>query len=220
MILRNTKTIAIAVSALISTAAQAQDVGDMTFSAGVSTFGGNLEATYRIDPVIRLRGALMGGFAYDGTETDDDGNTYEIDANLGAIALLADYYPYNNGWRISGGLLFNNTDFSGTATASATDPIDVNGQSYDSGSLTASAKFAKEVSPMITTGYDYGFADNWMLSAEVGAIYTGGIDLDVTAGGAIPQSEVNADADYRKARNDASDLTFYPYIGITVGYRF
>ena len=92
-------------------AANAQDVGDITVGAGLSNFGINLEGAYQVTPDVRARGALMGGFS-DDFEDADDGDSIEGEFNLGGAALLADYYPLQNGWRVSGGLFISNIIFS------------------------------------------------------------------------------------------------------------
>ena len=73
---------------------------------------------------------------------------------------------------------------------------------------------------MVTTGYDYRFGNNWVLSGEVGAIYTGGITLEASSDNAQLQAQLATDSDYQKARSDAADVTFYPYISVSVGYSF
>ena len=203
-----------------STAIHAQETGDMSVGLGVSTFGGNLEASYTINEQFRVRGALMGGFSYEETESDPGEAAFEIDANLGGLAILADYYPTQSGWRVSGGLLFSNTEFSAYAEASGSEPIDIDGTEYTSGSVTTKAEFSNKVSPMLTTGYDLHFADNWTFSSEIGAVLIGGVDLSATAGGGIDQSEIDDSEDYQEARDDAGDLKVYPYLSLGLAYRF
>jgi hypothetical protein len=208
----------------IAGATQAQDIGDKSVAFGLSTFGPTLEGTYQIDQKWRLRGAVMGGLSYSETETEDD-NSYDVDAKLGALALLADYYPTTSGFRVSGGLLLNTTKVDATTVASAGSPFmiddgDGGEREFTSGSVTARGEFAKRISPMITTGYDYRFSNSWMLSGEIGAVYTGGIDLTAKGSTTDLQDAIDASDDYRDARRDASDITFYPYISVMVGYRF
>jgi len=212
---------AVLTTALCSTAigASAQDVGDVSASLGLSTFGANYEAMYQIRPNLRLRGAVMGGLDYSGTETED-GTTFDVDAELSAFAALVDYYPTNSGWRVSGGLLVNGSNINSSAVGSPSNPIEIDGVNYTSGTLDLDAEFENTVAPMITTGYDYRFKDNWTLSGEVGAVYTGGIDLTAKGSSATLQSAIDSSTDYSDARDDASDITFYPYLSVTVGYRF
>ncbi len=212
-------SIAACAVALLPFTATAQNIGDTTVSLGASTFGANLEAAYQLDSQWRVRGALMGGINYDDT-SEEEGNEYNIDASLGAFAVLADYYPTMSGWRISGGLLVNRTSLDATTIANAESGIEIDGETFDEGRLTLSGGFAKTVSPMITTGYDYRFNNAWSISGEIGVVYTGGIDLDARGSTTELQNAIDGSQDFQDIRDDASDLDFYPYLSVTVGYSF
>ncbi len=184
----------------------AQEAGDVTVGVGLSNFGLNLEGAYQIDPQLRVRGALMGGFSASYDETDDAG-TAEGDFDLGGLAILADYYPTQSGWRISGGLFVSNTELSASGTSAG-----------EEAELTA--EFANAVSPMVTTGYEWGFADGWSFNSELGVIFTGGFDLDVTATGTGNQAVIDADPDVQEAISDAEDLIAVPYLSLGVSYKY
>ena len=205
---------------ICSTAAQAQEAGDMSVGLGVSTFGGNLEASYVINEQLRVRGALMGGFSYEESGAESGEGSYEFDASLGGVAVLADYYPTHSGWRLSGGLFLSNTDFNGIAEATASNPIEIDGTDYTSGSVTSKAEFKNTVSPVLTTGYDLHFANNWTFSSEIGAIFIGGVDFSASSDDATLQAEIDSSVDYQEARDDADDLDIYPYLSFGLGYRF
>ncbi len=189
----------------LSTMASAE-TGDVTVGAGLSTFGLNLEGAYQIDPQWRARGALMGGFSANYEETSD-GDTAEGDFNLGGLAVLADYYPMQNGWRLSGGLFISNTELSAEGTSAGEE-------------AEVTAEFSNALAPMITTGYDWNFAEGWALTAELGAIFTGGIDLEVTATGAGNQDTIDADQDVQDSIDDAKDVVALPYIAFGVSYTY
>ncbi|PJI84544.1 autotransporter-like protein [Yoonia maricola] len=190
----------------IGAMAAAQDTGDFTVGTGLSTFGLNLEGAYQIDPQWRARGAFMGGLSLDFDETDD-GDTVEGEFNLGGLAALADYYPMQNGWRISGGLFLSNTDLSASGQ--------VNGDEAD-----VTAEFANKVAPMITTGYDWRFGSGWAMTSEVGVILTGGIDIEYEAENPADQAAIDADPDVRDAISDAADIKALPYLSLGVSYTF
>ncbi|PRY75959.1 hypothetical protein CLV80_11045 [Yoonia maritima] len=214
-------TFASCVAVLVScTAVQAQEAGDMSVGLGVSTFGGNLEASYVINEQFRVRGALMGGFSYEDSGSEPGDGSYEFDASLGGFAVLADYYPTQSGWRVSGGLFLSNTDFTGVAEASAANPIEIDGTEYTSGSVTTKSEFNNTVAPVLTTGYDLHFADNWTFSSEIGAIFIGGVDLSAKSDDATLQAEIDSSDDYAEARDDADDLNIYPYLSLGLAYRF
>lgn len=208
-------------AALISaaaTAASAQDMGDITVGAGLSTFGANLEAAYQVNPTLRLRGALMGGISGSYSDTESaaidgfavDGTTVG-DAQLGGFALLADYYPTGGAWRLSGGVFVSNTEVS------LTSEVDLAAGAEEA---TISGKFVNEIAPMVTAGYEYRFGGGWALNFEGGVVYTNGIDLSVTATDPTAQAEIDADADVVDAIDTAKDVVVWPYLSLGVTYRF
>ena len=162
----------------------------------------------------------MGGLSYDTIESDDDGNRYEIDLALSAAALLFDYYPDRTGWRVSGGVFIDMSDLAATARGAPGAAIEVNGETYADGRVEAAAQFANELAPMVTAGYEYDLGDNWRLSGEVGAVYTGGIEAAFTANSDALQEAVDADADFQKNKRDLRDLTVLPYLSVAVSFRF
>lgn len=197
---------------LVSSVANAQEAGGYTVGSGLSFFGANLELGYTIDPNWRARGAIMGGFNADFSETDEDVNV-DGEFDLGGAALLADYYPTQSGWRVSGGLFFSNTELTATGTVDVGDPVVTE-------DATLTAKLANEVSPMITTGYDWSFADGWALTSEIGAIFGGGIDVSIVSDDPDAQAEIDADADVQELIQDASDIVAVPYLSLGLSYRF
>lgn len=190
----------------IGAMATAQEAGDVTVGGGLSTFGLNLEGAYQIDPQWRARGVLMGGLGLDFEETED-GDTVEGDFSLGGLAALADYYPMQNGWRISGGLFLSNTE------------LDASGQ-VDGDNADVTAEFSNAVAPMITTGYDWRFGDGWAFTSEIGVIFTGGIDIEYTAENPNDQADIDADPDVQDAISDAEDVNALPYLALGVSYTF
>lgn len=194
-----------------TSAATAQEAGDMSVALGVSTLGANLEAAYQIDPSYRIRGAFIGGIDASYSESDADAE-FEGDIQLGGLALIGDFYPLQNGWRVSGGLFFSNSELNATGTA------DIDGVGTEA--VTTTAAFKSDVAPMITTGYDLGFGDGWSFNTEAGLILTGGIDLDFTADNPLVQDEVDDDPDVQQAKADAEDISIYPYVSLSLSYRF
>lgn len=201
-------------------AASAQSAGDTTFGGGLSVLGATLEGTYQIDPETRVRGVLIGGFGYDDSETDDDGNTYEIDLSVAAAAVMVDFYPNGPGWRVSGGLLLDLSEIEATGTGAFDEPFEINGETFDGGEIVGEAGFRNQISPIVTTGYDYPINDEWIISGEIGAIFTGGFDIEATANSDLLQAEIDADADFQDLQSDARDIELLPYISVTVGFRF
>lgn len=208
---------------LIATAARAQPVGEVIVGSGISSLGSNIEATYQFDPDFRFRGVLLGvpSFGDNSQNLELDGTDYDYEASVRAFATLIDYYPNDSGWRISGGLLFNRSEFNATATLTANNTFTLDdGATFDSGSASLDFAFNKTVSPMVTTGYDYPIGEKWVLSGELGAIYADGLSLIASSTNAALQAEISDEPHIQDARDDADEVTFYPYISFTVSNRF
>lgn len=204
-------------SVVSATGVMAQSAGDMSIGVGVSTFGGNLEVGYHTTDKLRVRGALLGGFRYD-DEVEVEGINADADGNLGGLTLVADYYPWSNGFRVSGGLFFSTTDLESKATASIAAPIDIGGTNYTSGTVNVEGSFQNNVSPMLTAGYDWSVSNRWTLSGELGAVFVGGVDISVKSD--TLQAQIDADTDIQDAIKDAADLNVYPYLALTASFRF
>lgn len=198
----------------------AQTVGDTTIGGGLSIFGPALETSYQVDSDSRLRGVLMGGLGYNDAQTDDDGNRFDINIDLAAAAVLLDYYPDGFGWRVSGGLLVNLSDLTATGQGGPDDAFEVNGQSFSGGSVTVESRFANDVAPMVTAGYDYDLGNDWIVSGEFGAVYVGGIETQLTASNDALQDAVNSDEDFQNSIRELEDIKVLPYLSVSVSFRF
>lgn len=220
MTLRNTIATALVAGLGLAPSAYAQSVGDTTFGGGLSVFGPTLEGSYQFEPLLRLRGVAIGGLSYSDTDEDDDGNAYDIDLSVAAAAILVDHYPKLTGWRLSGGLLFNLSDFQATGTGAETEPFEINGRLFDGGEVLGEAEFVRNIAPMVTVGYEHAFENNWVLSGEVGAIFTGGFATDLTANSDLLQAEVDINQDFQDFQSDARSFDVLPYMSVAVSFRF
>ncbi len=213
-------TVAIAfIFSVLGSVGHAQQVGDVTAWSGISSFGLSFEGGYQFAPEFRARGGWMGGVNVDETRTED-GNTFDVDAEIGALTMMVDYSPVDAGWRMSGGVLVSRTTIDSTVRGAAGDPIEYNGQSFSSGVAESLIEFKRSVSPVVTAGYEYPISDNWVLSGEIGAVFIGGVDVEVTGDSAELQDAIDNDEDVKSMREDLADVSIYPYINIAMGYRF
>lgn len=215
------KTIAVGVCAVLPMAAHAQqEVGETTIGGGVSIFGPLVEGTYMFEPNLRVRGVLIGGWDFDTSETDDNGNTFDIDLDPAAAAILIDHYPSGSGWRFSGGLLFDLSEVTAIGRPSATDAFEFNGETFDTGRVEVEGGLSAEVAPMVTAGYEYPLDAQWTLSGEIGAIYAGGFSATAEADNDLLQDAIDNDEDFQDALSEANSITILPYISVAVSFRF
>jgi hypothetical protein len=187
------------------------DPGDLGIGIGASTLGATVEATYRISDRFGLR---VPASYLDGSYSDtDDGIAYDLDLTMGGVGLLGDYYPGGGGFRLSGGAFVATLDGDGRARGNGT----VGETAYTGVDLEVDASARNGVMPALAVGYDAGLGARWLVSADLGALYTGGFDVGIRdRSGQVSQADL--DAEIRKQQDDAPD--FYPYVKLTVAFRF
>ena len=182
-----------------ATASAAQDFSDLSVGVGVTNFGLSLEAEWDVSPQMGVRGMLMGGFSLD-DEFDVDGETVDGEADLGGFAVVADYYPLANPWRVSGGLFFSNSEVTGE--------VSDEGITYD-----GEIKFKNEVAPLITTGFSTQVAQGWSVSGDIGVIVS---SLEVSSD---DTTDIVQD-DIAELNDDLEDVPVLPFIGFAVSYSY
>jgi hypothetical protein len=206
---------------LTAAAAQAQSVEGASAGFGVSTFGLYGSAAYEVMPKLRLRGVLTGipDFEFEGDE-DDFGTDITADGSLGGIAALADYYPRNGGFRVSGGLFFADSTLNGSGTGFEAD----DGETYDDARIDASMRFENEVAPMLSIGYVSGGTRGWGFESELGLIGIGGIEVTLDGRSGDDSVDAEFEQDLQDMEDDANemggDLVVYPWLSLGVSYRF
>ncbi|MDX8355038.1 hypothetical protein [Cognatiyoonia sp. IB215182] len=197
MILR--ALIATTALATFATTAFSQDAGDIAVGLGTTNFGLSLEGEYTINPQVRVRGLIMGGLTIE-DEFEVEDATVDGEAEFGGFALIGDYYPLGNAWRISGGLFVSNTEITGL--------VEDEGLEYE-----GTVEFANSVAPMVATGFSTSFAPGWAVSGDLGVIIS---SLEVSSDDVNPL--VQADVD--ELNDDLEDIPVYPFAGVTVSYVF
>jgi hypothetical protein len=176
----------------------AQDVGETSVGAGITTFGPSLHGEYRAAPNLGVRGMIMGGINESDTFDFED---YEVngEVTLGGGAVFADYYPLSSAWRVSGGLLLSNTEILG----------DFVGPENFEGEIA----LKNDIAPLITTGFNREFAPGWSFSGDIGIVISS-LEASSDSTDSAVQDEIDA------LNDDLSDLPVLPYAGIAVSYRF
>ena len=184
----------------------------------MTTLGPTLEGSYRVSPQFAFRGIVAVPLEGDGTSSED-GTDYEYEYETGGFGLLADYYPGVGGLRLTGGLFKQNMGVDLDASASGADTITIGNTTYANVSVGGDLAFERDVAPLLAVGYA-GMLGSWELSGEVGALFVQGVDASLEqTGGAIPISE----SDLREEEDELEDdfgINAYPYVGVSLTYRF
>lgn len=201
---------------LLSGMASAQSLDGTVLGSGLSSMGAYGSLSHELRPGLRLRGVLTGlpGYSFD---EEEEGIDYEVDASIGGVAALADYYPMNGGLRLSGGIFFGGGEIEGRATARGSETIEVNGTDYRDASIETDLSFEEEIAPMLAIGYERRIGARWAFEAEIGAIAIGGVRVDAE-GRNVPQQDIEAEA--QEIEDDLSGFKAYPWLAIGVNYAF
>ena len=189
-----------------------------------STLGIGLEASYRINRMIGVRG---GGnyfeFSRDATIEEID---YTARPHFENGTVMLDLFPMGGAFHISGGLLLNRNE--GVLDARLNQNIDIAGQTYTPdqiGSLTATVDF-KKTAPYLGIGFagqgrvaflfdlGVGFTGTPRVNLVGTTPLTGAEKAEFDARVAQEEAEIRADIE------DKSYLKYHPVVAVGVKIRF
>jgi hypothetical protein len=199
--------------------------------ADIGTLGGGANVTRRITPKINVRGGIN-GFTI-GTDVEDTDVKYNADLTLINVSTLLDYHPIQRlGFRLTGGLIFNDNKISGSGQPSGGTIFTFNGEDYqvaDVGSVDADISFGSPVAPYIGIGWGNAVKPNqrWGFSANLGVMFPGSPDVNISANPnpnlpAATRTQLESDikAEENKLEDDLDFLTVYPVLSVGVTYHF
>jgi uncharacterized protein YxeA len=195
------------------------------YSIGIktSTLGIGLEAERNFTDSMSAR-LGVNYFSYDYSGTKDD-IEYDFDLNLMSVTFLIDWHPFQDGFRLSGGMLYNGNNIDADAKSSATYKIgDSTFTSAQVGTLTGDIDFNK-ILPYLGIGWDKSFGEEkrYGLLFEVGAIYQGSPDVNLNASGPIATDANFLNEIAKEEDNLASELDsfkVYPVFAVSLRYKF
>ncbi len=203
--------------------ASAEAFDTFAVTAKFGTLGFGVEATTPLTNQVNLRG----GFNH--WSTDDDGVkddiTYKVDVDLTTFGLMADWHPFNNGFRASAGLYVNKSDLSMDASASATYTIgDTVYTAAEVGKLDGTVDF-DTIAPYIGIGWGNALSSQGDLrfNADLGVLFQGGPDVNLTATGTAASDPGFANdiaKEEKQLQDDVDDFEVWPVISIGVSYSF
>lgn len=185
----------------------------VSVGVGLGTLGVTVEPSYRADPNWGVRVPV--GFGTIKRDITVDGIDYAVSASTGGVGVMADYFPNGGNFRVSGGLMKSNLSSTGRATGT----LDVGSGTYAGVDLRTEAEAARSIAPMVSFGYDGVTASGWGVSADLGAMYTGGFQVSVTdLSGTVPQSDI--DAETASINDSLNDFKVIPYVKLGMTYRW
>ncbi len=205
------KTLFLALALLLSGFAALAQQGP-TMSLGGGTLGATLEAGYRLGPNFGIRG--IAGYGAADFSSSYSGAPMSGSATIGGFGLMADMY-FGGGARISAGGMVPNYQ----ADLGISGDITVNGTAFTGVNIIGSVNTANGIAPVLAIGYEQAFSNNWGISADLGAMYTGGFTLSATDRSAqIPQ--VDLDAELSSTNAELGNISVLPFVKLGVSFSF
>ena len=206
---------------------------DIAIGVGVSTLGYGVHVATSMTDFIALRfNANFGEMDVPGVELIGDsfgGIEYDVDASFGTYGLVADFHPMalspiGAGLVVSGGIYYNNNEFTFTADPLA--DVQIGGQTFTGGSgrIISQMSFDTKWAPYLGLGYDGTFQGFVPVSFFItgGVLFQGSPSVVVTTSDATFNSTFAAElaAESAELEDDASSFEYYPVfaMGMTISF--
>lgn len=202
-------------------AGAALDEWALGLKTGTLGIGGEL--TTDLAPNLNLRGSIQWFDLDFDVELDDI--DYDINVELFNPLLMLDWYPFQGGLRISGGVLFNGSDIS--LEASPSESVEIGGTTYtpdEIGSLRGESDF-DDISPYVGIGFGNPLSrdGHWGFTADAGVAFIGSPNVNLRATGPFandPALQADLAEEEREIEDDLDKIRFYPVLSMTLYYRF
>lgn len=210
---------AIAVALLGTGAAQAETGFGVGVKGGMLGMGAEL--TKSITDTLNAR---IGFNTYDfSTSGTQDDVKYEIDMEWRTTALLLDWHPGGGSFRLTAGYILNSNELQLSAKPALEYTIgDVTYDASDVANLGGSVTFSD--GPYIGLGWGNAARSGFGFSFELGAVYQGSPDLELT--GTCTDVSVCGTFDEelaeeeKAAQKDLDSYEWYPQVAIGISYGF
>jgi len=197
------------------------------------SLGLGLELTVGVSPQVNARlGA--NGFNYTDNLREVSGIEYDATARLRTATALLDWHPGGHGFRLSGGLVYNDTRIEGRSLPPASGFYDIGGVPVPValvGTLSGKIDFNPTV-PYVGLGWGNAVAPGKKVGfyADAGVMFQGRgrvtLTPNIPAGSPLnnPTARAALDVLLRREENDienkVADYTVYPVVSLGLSYRF
>jgi hypothetical protein len=199
---------------------------DLSVSAGTTGFALHI-ATPLSDRLSLRVGASL--FEHDKSERTRSVD-YDFQLRLRTIDMLLDYYPIDQGFRLTSGLMFNGNRIDATGLPNASGSYVINSRRYsasEAGRLDGRIDF-RNLAPYLGLGWGKApkAEKGWGAALDVGAMLQGRPRVALaTSGCSLPQpmcAQLAEDINVERASlsDKADNFRAYPVIRAGVTYRF
>jgi hypothetical protein len=134
----------------------------------IGTLGLGASVTKSVTPNLNAR-VGVNAFSY-GIDLEETDVKYKADLNLLNVSTLVDYHPFkNSGFRLTGGVVFNNNKVEGNAQARNNQEFEFNGNTYNTsqiGSAKAKVSLPNSVAPATRRSVIYSMITGCCVNVE------------------------------------------------------
>lgn len=199
------------------------DTSRLAIGVKNSTLGLGGEVTARITSNVNARlGINAFGLDLDGEISDIE---YDFDIDLLSYSALLDWYPFKGSFRVSGGILVNESEVGLSTTPVI--PLMIGGTIYtpaEIGVLSGTLGF-DNVAPYVGIGWGNAFGKDkrWGFVSDVGVAFIGSPDVNLSANGlmaADPAFQANLAMESADIEEYLGDFKFYPVCSLSFFFRF
>ncbi len=199
--------------------------GEITAGIKAGTLGIGGEVGYR---PFAMFGARIDGEAFSFSDTINAGHiNYDASANLQSYGALADFYPFGQSFRLTGGLRLNQNELRGQSESVSVGGVTVPTSEF--GSVGAKVTFDK-FSPYVGVGWGGTITPGLNFTSDIGVMFNGNPKASLTAspnatGAALLAStgtNLNAltASERSSLQNAVNGYQYYPVIEIGLTYKF
>jgi hypothetical protein len=214
-------------SALIAGCFAAGSVhAEVGVTGDLGTTGLGLHVSIPVQPNLNARFGLNAlNYSYSGSTDNVD---YDFKLKLRTVEALLDWFPTDNQFRISGGVVYNGNKVDANGKSNSAGSYTLNGHTYtaaDAGSVNGRIDFRK-LAPYLGIGWGNAVAKNkgWGFSTDLGVMFQGSPNVSLINSGCAPavcaQLAADVSAESRKLADDVNSFKAYPVIRVGVSYKF
>lgn len=222
----NKTYLVVALIAGFSCTANAIDMGNVGVTASVGSTGLGLHASYPIASNLNARIGLN-YLNYDRSGSTGDAD-YNFKMKLQTFDVMADYFPMENGFRATGGVVYNGNKINADMKPNNGTQYVINGTTYNAaqaGAINGSVDF-KKIAPYLGIGWGNAVKNKgWGFSADLGIMFQGSPKTNLTNTGC--QAPVNCAelargiaVEKTKLNDELNKFDAYPVLRVGASYRF
>lgn len=206
------------------TAVQAEQGVKWSTGINVGTLGVGINVAYKFNNFFKVRG--IGNYLQLNKKINADDFNIDGKLRLFTAGLLGDFHFFENGFRMTGGVVYNGNRANINAKASRS--FTIHGRTYTPqqiGDVNGSLDF-RHIAPYIGVGYDSGHTEKsgFSFTADVGVLFQGKVRGTVNSITGLSANDPQAINDVKdeivEEANKRALVKMYPVVSLGVNYRF